>query len=218
MIPDDYFAFIRVNDLPETTTPDTANESFSDVIGRSHRDSVAIQSPENESAKHFLEDLAIGDHWWSQSREITGDDVAEFAVLTGDDDPLHGDDLPAEPSLDSPFGEPIVHGLLGLSVMAGLSSTSPRVATLALVEVADWKFEAPVFFGDSVRVLTTVESISPHGRRAGRVVWRRELFNQKGRLVQSGRIVSLVARRKRLTRSSTDKNNTNHSARPNAPR
>ncbi len=145
----------------------------------------------------YLEDMQVGDRWLSASREVTADDVAEFAVLTGDHDPLH--------SLDggtSPFGEPVAHGLLGLSLLAGLSTEAPRVATLALVSIAEWQFEAPIFFGDTLQVSTEVESISPHGRRAGRVAWIRQLLNQHGRVVQRGRFISLVATKARARRLS----------------
>ena len=140
-----------------------------------------------------LESLAVGDQWTSPWREVSGEDVAAFAALTGDDDPLHTEDGGA----DSPFGEPVAHGLLGLSLMAGQSVRYPSVATLALVGVQDWTFEHPIFFGDRVRTITEVESITPHGRRAGRVVWHRRLVNGDGRTVQRGRIVTLVARRTR---------------------
>ena len=148
-----------------------------------------------DSRPLFMEDLSVGDRWCSEWRAVTGEDVAEFAALTGDHDPLHTDD-----GLPTPFGKPIAHGLLGLSVMAGLSSDQPRVATLALVSIADWQFELPIFFGDRVQVVTTIESIEQHGRRAARVTWLRQLLNQDGRVVQQGRLVSLVANRKRARR------------------
>ncbi len=143
----------------------------------------------------YLEDMHVGDRWMSDWREITGDDVADFASLTGDHDPLH------TPAADgSPFGEPVAHGLLGLSVLAGLSSDRPNVATLALVGIADWQFEVPIFFGDRVQVSTEIEKIDQHGRRAGRVTWIRQLLNQHGRVVQRGRFVSLVATKARAQR------------------
>ncbi len=117
--------------------------------------------------------------------------------LTGDDDPLHRSD-----SQQSPFGEPVAHGLLGLSVLAGLSTRSPNVATLALVGITEWQFESPIFFGDRVQVVTEIEEIQQHGRRAGRVTWRRQLLNQHGRVVQRGRFVSLVASHNRGRRLS----------------
>lgn len=145
----------------------------------------------------YLEDIKVGDRWLSQWREITSIDVADFAALTGDNDPLHSDDY-----LDSPFGEPVAHGLLGLSVLAGLSSDKPNAATLALIGISEWNFEAPIFFGDRVRVMTEIAAIQRHGRRAGRVTWLRQLLNQHGRIVQSGQFISLVATRARARRLS----------------
>ena len=148
-----------------------------------------------QTQRLYLEDLQIGDSWPSGEREITADDVADFALLTGDHDPLHEDG-----GMASPFGEPVVHGLLGLSVLAGLSSSRPDVATLALVGISDWQFESPIFFGDIVSVRTEVLEIQQHGRRAGRVTWIRELVNQHRRVVQRGRFVTLVAARTRIRR------------------
>ncbi|MGV3485547.1 MAG: MaoC/PaaZ C-terminal domain-containing protein [Planctomycetaceae bacterium] len=147
----------------------------------------------------FFEDLHVGDRWTSADREITADDVADFAELTGDHDPLHTHQLP---SAGSPFGEPVAHGLLGLSVLAGLSSENPAVSTLALVSISDWRFEAPIFFGDLVHVVTTVLGTETHGRRAGRVRWLRQLVNQNNRVVQQGTFVTLVSTRARVQRFS----------------
>lgn len=143
--------------------------------------------------------MNIGDRWHSDWREITPEDVADFATLTGDHDPLHRDN-----GAGSPFGEPVAHGLLGLSILAGLSTEHPNVATLALVGISDWQFEAPIFFGDRVRVMTEIEEIQGHGRRAGRVTWLRQLLNQEGRVVQRGRFVSLVSTRARARRLSSE--------------
>ena len=145
----------------------------------------------------YFEEISVGDRWSSPWREITADDVADFAELTGDHDPLHQDR-----GAGSPFGEPVAHGLLGLSILAGLGSDSPRAATLALIGISDWTFEAPVYFGDNVQVVTEVESIEQHGRRAGRVTWIRQLVNQDGRVVQQGRFVTLVGTRARARRLS----------------
>lgn len=145
----------------------------------------------------LFEDLHVNDQWVSDRREVTGDDVADFALLTGDHDPLHTNQL-----IDgaSPFGEPVAHGLLGLGVMAGLSSQNPNVSTLALVGISDWRFEAPIFFGDIVHVVTTVVEAVAHGRRAGRVTWLRQLVNQNNRVVQQGTVITLVATRARVQR------------------
>ncbi len=146
----------------------------------------------------YLEDLAIGNLWTSPARTITESDIVSFAGMTGDYDPLHIDH---EYARQTPYGKPIAHGLLGLSLMAGLSSNSPRVRTLALVKVADWQFQRPVYVGDTVHAVTQVESISPRGRRSGEVVWFRKLLNQRGECVQSGRINTLVSSHSFLPRS-----------------
>ena len=161
----------------------------------------------------YFEDLQPGDRWVSATREITGDDVADFALLTGDHDKLHTDQLGAA---SSPFGEPVAHGLLGLSVLAGLSSQRPCVSTLALVSISEWRFEAPIFFGDIVHVITTVIETNSHGRRAGRVTWRRELVNQNNRVVQRGEFVTLVATRARVQRFSDRIGHSSSATSPNA--
>lgn len=148
----------------------------------------------------YLEDLEVGRTWKSLSRTLTETDIVGFAGMTGDYDPLHVD---REFAAETPYGKPIAHGLLGLSLMAGLSSTCPRVRTMALVRVDQWMFHRPIFIGDTVHVLTEVESITPRGRRSGEVIWFRKLINQRGECVQSGRISTLVSSHSFLPRASS---------------
>lgn len=142
---------------------------------------------------HF-EDLQVGQRWLSPARTITADDVTDFAELTGDHTALHAkSDEDGEPT--SPFRQPVAHGLLGLSVLAGLSSEHPRVQTLALVGLGGWDFRHPIYFGDTVHVETQIVAIEPHGRRAGRVTWHRRLVGSRGQVLQEGSLVTLVATR-----------------------
>ncbi len=155
---------------------------------RESRPSVA--STAEPAVEMVFEELRVGDIWTSRYRSITAADVETFSHLTGDCDPLH---LPGDQADLSPFGQPIVHGLLAMSVLAGLSSTCPRVRTLALVGVQDWSFLRPVTFGQKVAAVTEVHSLQPHGRRAGRVVWHRRLIDSQRRTLQQGCFISLVA-------------------------
>ena len=139
-----------------------------------------------------FEDLKVGNFWKSEGREIQSCDIIEFAELTGDKDPLHTDPTFAA---KTPFGEPIAHGLLGLSFMAGLSSNCPRVQTIAFVGIHDWQFVRPIFVGDTIHVETEVVALVDHGRRHGKVVWQRRVVNQKGQVVQQGNLTTLVTRR-----------------------
>lgn len=146
----------------------------------------------------YFEDLLPGASWRSPARTLTETDIVGFAGMTGDYDPLHVD---REFAAETPYGRPIAHGLLGLSLMAGLSSTCPRVRTLALVRLDQWHFHHPIYVGDTVHVVTQVESAAPRGRRSGEVVWLRKLINQRGECVQSGRISTLVSSQSFLPRS-----------------
>lgn len=138
----------------------------------------------------FYDDLAIGDRWVSDSRQVTEADVIQFADLTGDYDPLHVDE---EFAKQTPFRQPIAHGLLGLSFVAGIGSESPNVETVAFLGVQEWKFLKPIFFDDTLHVVTVIKSLEPNGRRRGHVTWHRQLVNQDGVVVQEGILLSLVA-------------------------
>jgi len=139
-----------------------------------------------------FEQLNIGDKWTSAERIIAAADLQSFAELTGDHDPLHTD---PQFAANGPFGKPVAHGLLGLSVLAGLSSKAPIVLTAALVDIRSWSFSKPVFVGDAVRAVTEVIDLKSRGRRHGEVHWYRQLLNQKGEKVQDGILVTLVSRR-----------------------
>lgn len=146
----------------------------------------------------FLEDLEIGALWTSPSRTVTETDVVFFAGMTGDYDPLHTDH---EFAAQSHYGKPIAHGLLGMSLMAGLSSTTPRLRNLALTKIGIWEFHRPIYVGDTIFVVSSVESITPKGRRSGEVLWHRKLMNTRNECVQSGNIVTLVARKQMAPRT-----------------
>lgn len=137
---------------------------------------------------HF-DEIEVGDHFTSQARTVTETDVVGFAGLTGDFTPLHVD---YEFARQSPFGRPIAHGLLGLSLMAGLSSVCPSMQTVAFLGLRNWKFLQPIFFGDTIHVETEVIAKESSGRRRGKVLWRRRIINQQGEVVQEGELETLV--------------------------
>ena len=145
--------------------------------------------------RHFVatlchDDLTPGDEWVSPARTVTEADVVAFAGLSGDFNPIHVDH---ESAKEGAFGHPIAHGLLGLAIVSGLGSAAPRVDTLAFLAILDWEFVRPIGFGDTVHVLSRVESVTPRSRgRRGEVVWSRTLINQRGETVQQGRTRTLV--------------------------
>lgn len=139
--------------------------------------------------RHF-EDLAVGDRWVSLGRTVTETDIVNFAGLSGDYDPLHVDH---EYARQTPFGKPIAHGLLGLSLVAGLASQCPTVRTVAFLKIESWEFHKPIYIGDTLHAETEVVGKAANGRRTGYVTWQRRLVNQAGDVVQAGTFQTLVA-------------------------
>jgi len=138
----------------------------------------------------YFDDLRVGDEWESPARTVTESDVVAFAGLSGDFNAIHVDH---EAARSGAFGRPVAHGLLGLSIASGLTSHSPRMATLAFLAIDRWAFLKPIGFGDTIRVLTRVESILPKAQgRRGEVTWLRRLINQSGDTVQEGVTRTLV--------------------------
>lgn len=151
------------------------------------------QSTTSQQGPHGLvfEELGVGDTWTSPARTITETDIVNFACLTGDFNPLHVD---REHARVTPYKGRIAHGLLGLSYMAGLGSFSPCVDTAAFVQILNWRFERPIYIGDTIHVVTEVVEKRQNGRRRGHVIWRRRIVNQHNEVVQEGELETLVMR------------------------
>jgi len=145
--------------------------------------------------RHALEvlvfdDLVLGDEWESPARTVTETDVVLFAGLSGDLNPLHSDH---QLSKKGPFGRPVAHGILGLAIATGLITHAPRIDTLAFLAILEWKFLAPIGFGDTIRVVSRVEALQTQARgRRGIVTWHRRVLNQDSITVQEGRTQTLV--------------------------
>jgi 3-hydroxybutyryl-CoA dehydratase len=152
-----------------------------------HR-TIAAEAIQHDAPLCF-DDIQVGDHWKSIDRTVLESDVRAFAELTGDCNPLH---LDQEYAKSTPYGRPIAHGLLGMSLVAGLGSRSPWMSDDVFVRVIDWRFLHPLFTGDTVHVETLVLEKGAPGRRHGLVTWKRQLINQHGEVVQEGATETLV--------------------------
>lgn len=152
-----------------------------------------------------FDDLVVGDEWESPRRTVTQADVVLFAGISGDFNPIHVDHHTAE---RGPFGRPVAHGLLGLSIASGLLSQAPRLDTIAFLAILEWRFHHPILFGDTIHGVSRVEALEPNGNgRRGVVTWYRQVYNQDDRLVQEGRTQTLVrARPKRKSAGDANSN------------
>jgi len=147
----------------------------------------------------FFDDLEIGQSWESAGRTITQADIVNFAGLSGDFNPIHMDH---EFARTTPFRQVIAHGLLVFSIGSGLGVSAPLVRTLAVQEVRQWHFRAPVFIGDTIRVRSTVvdREVRSRGRRAV-ISWHRQILNQENKVVQEGLSLTLVEGKANLARA-----------------
>lgn len=138
----------------------------------------------------YFDQMAVGGEWLSEPRLVTGEDVRQFAGITGDRNPIH---LDPEFARSTPFRRCIAHGLLGVGIAGGLGWTTPRAHTLAFLELREWHFRAPIYFGDTVRIRVRVRDKQLQGRgRRGVVVWEVTMLNQDDRVVQEGVTTTLV--------------------------
>ncbi|MGI9090549.1 MAG: MaoC family dehydratase [Gemmatimonadaceae bacterium] len=131
-----------------------------------------------------LEDIVVG-----QSAEfgktITEADVALFAGITGDFNPVHVDAVAAARSR---FGGRIAHGMLSAGLIsATLASRLPGPGSIYLTQTL--RFTAPVRIGDTVTArVSVVEIIAPKRRVRLSTVCR----NQDGLTVLDGEATVLV--------------------------
>jgi 3-hydroxybutyryl-CoA dehydratase len=89
------------------------------------------------------------------SKTCTEQDVQLFAIVSGDQNPIHLDETYAQ---TTQFGQRIAHGMYtGALVSAALATQLPGPGTIYLGQ--ELKFRAPVFIGDTVTVELEVETV-----------------------------------------------------------
>lgn len=94
---------------------------------------------------------------------ITQDQIDRFAECTGDRQWMHVD--PERCGEQSPFGAPVAHGLLSLSLLARLSSQLsgvPRgVVGMISSGFENVRFRTPILVGTSVRARARILDVTP---------------------------------------------------------
>ena len=101
-----------------------------------------------------IEDLSVGMSA-SVSKTITTDDIAQFAEVSNDKNPVH---LDATYAATTPFKGIIAHGMLSASfISAVLANKLPGPGTIYLGQTL--KFKAPVRPGDEVTATVTIKEV-----------------------------------------------------------
>jgi acyl dehydratase len=144
----------------------------------------------------WFEEFSVGQEFrHAIRRSITESDNMLFSNMTMNPQPLHID---FDFSSRTEFGRPLVNSLFTLGLMIGLSvydtTLGTTIGNLGMEEV---RFPAPVFHGDTLHVVTTVESVRPSSSRAdvGIVTFRHRAYNQNDVEVASCLRAGMIRRR-----------------------
>lgn len=143
----------------------------------------------------YWEQWEIGAEFESPARTVTEADIAAFAGLSGDYNPLHVNE---EYCKQTQFGTRIAHGPLIYAIAAGLLFQLHLYddTLIAFLGFDSLRFTKPVKAGDTIhariKVLEKRETSNPE-----RGVMKRQLqvLNQRGEVVQEGVQAFLLKRR-----------------------
>ncbi|MEM2870582.1 MAG: MaoC/PaaZ C-terminal domain-containing protein [Thermoplasmata archaeon] len=147
----------------------------------------------------YFDDFNVGDVIETASRTVTEADVAFFAGLSGDYNPLHTDE---EFMKGTPFGGRIAHGMLIASIATGQANQLGvfEGTSLALLSMT-LKFMGAVKFGDTVRtVLTCREKKESSKPDRGTATFDVRVLNQRGEVVVESEWIVLLRKRQAVER------------------
>ena len=134
----------------------------------------------------FLEDLTVGQQALF-GKTVTEADIAAFAGVSGDTNPIHLHDGFAKTTR---FGQRIAHGMLSGSFISTVIGT--RLPGPGAVYISQtMNFMAPVMIGDTITAVATVSAIDDKRRR---VTLKTQCLNGD-KVVIDGEAVVLVPRR-----------------------
>lgn len=107
-----------------------------------------------------FKDFYVGQEY-REKQEVTAERIAQFAETSGDKNLVHLDE---EFAAKTPFKKRIAHGIFGLSLIsAALGMRFPGIGTIYMKQ--DAKFLKPIFIGEEVEIVITVEEIFEEKKR-----------------------------------------------------
>ena len=109
----------------------------------------------------------------SEWREVTQEDIDKFAELSGDDQWIHVDVERAKQ--ESPFGAPVAHGDLTLSMIGGFRKDVLQTDGFKLGVNYGWnkiRFPAPVPSGSRIRGSVETVSVDEVGNGWHQIVYK----------------------------------------------
>ena len=141
-----------------------------------------------------FDDLQVGDSVTTDEREVTLEDIAAFADLTGDHFYAHTDEEAARAS--GMFEGRVAHGYLVIALAAGLFVWPDPGPVLANYGLEHLRFTTPVYPGDRLHaVLTCKQKSLREGAGYGEVTWDVEITRGDGTVVAAYDLLTMVATR-----------------------
>jgi len=161
------------------------------VSGRWVRGARQLQPDTHPFRKPFNE-LRIGDTLISAQREVTVEDIEQFARLSGDTFYAHMSDT--EAARNPLFGGRVAHGYFLISAAAGLFVDPPYGPVLGNYGLDSLRFVKPVKPGDRIQVRLTCKEKSLRPEKGwGEVAWDTEITNQNGETVAVYNVLTMVS-------------------------
>lgn len=117
---------------------------------------------------------------------ITKEKMDCFCQLCGDENPLH---LDAEYAKEKGYGDRVVYGMLTsafISTMVGMYLPGRN----GVLQYVDCKFLKPVYIGDTLTVIATVESVH---KNVGQIGLHIDILNQSQTKVVKGTAKALIS-------------------------
>ncbi len=131
----------------------------------------------------FFDDFKAGESFVTHGRTVTEADVANFAGVTGDINPLHMDE---EYARKTRFGRRVPHGQLIFVLALGLAERliAPlfHESIIAFYGVDKMRFIKPVFIGDTITLRRRVEAAESRDDVSGVVTFEDQVLKPDGEL------------------------------------
>lgn len=140
---------------------------------------------------HLYDALHPGDHFDTDTAQITANMIESFADLTGDRFEIHLSDAGAQAH---GFAAQVAHGLLVLALIEGLKSSAAVQLNSFAALGWTWAFTQPVFANDTIQCRITLLEKRKAGPQSGLLVLQVTVQNQHGQMVQQGQTRVMVHR------------------------